>query len=245
MGGGLLISGVAGDWHRSWPPGLRSSCAYRRLDGSWHTDGASTTGLTTGVCQIQILSPPTVAGAFYLKANYLDTQGTESAPGIALFLLAPGDRRLCSQISGSLWSPRGGFSGQGPGDPQAGQGRRSLNFWLLAAAGGCSYQRKAEVAGMAGAQGVVLAPAAALDVGAGLHGPPQASRRPLNVSRRVPVYELLDRQDAQVLASAMNDRADMVLNDTAVQACREPLARPHPQDGSGSEAESLGGSEHQ
>ncbi|CAE7446020.1 Elapor1 [Symbiodinium necroappetens] len=235
LGGGLLISGQAGDWHRSWPPGLRTGCSYRRLDGSWHTDGASTTGLTTGVCQIQILSPPTVAGAYYIRATHTRSKGTRSPPGVALFVLAPGDRRLCSRISGNLHPQASGFTGQRPGASQADNGRRSLNFWLLAAAGGCSYDRKAQVAGMAGAQGVVLAPAAILDIGAGPHGPPEHSPGRDNVSRTVPIYEFLDSQDAQVLAAALRVRpkghAEMILNDTAVQLCSEPEPSALPEMG--------------
>ncbi|CAE7838241.1 elapor2 [Symbiodinium sp. CCMP2592] len=236
LGGGLLISGQAGDWHRSWPPGLRSSCSYRRLDGSWHTDGASTTGLTTGVCQIQILSPPTVAGAYYIRATHTKSKGTRSPLGVALFVLAPGDRRLCYRISGNLHPQAGGFTGQRPGASQADTGRRSLNFWLLAAAGGCSYDRKAQVAGMAGAQGVVLAPAAILDIAAGPHGPPEHTRPGGdNVSRTVPIYEFLESQDAQVLAAALRVRqkgsAEMILNDTAVQLCSETEPSVSPEIG--------------
>ncbi|CAE7565268.1 unnamed protein product [Symbiodinium sp. CCMP2456] len=236
LGGGLLISGQAGDWHRSWPPGLRSSCSYRRLDGSWHTDGASTIGLTTGVCQIQILSPPTVAGAYYIRATRTRSKGTRSPPGVALFVLAPGDRRLCSRISGSLHpQASSGFTGQRPGESEADNGRRSLNFWLLAAAGGCSHDRKAQVAGMAGAQGVVLAPAASLEIGAGPHGPPEHTPGRDNVSRTVPIYEFLDSQDAQVLAAALRVRqkasAEVILNDTAVQLCSETEPSVFPEMG--------------
>ena len=86
---------------------------------------------------------------------------------------------------------------------------------------------------MAGAQGVVLAPAAALDIGAGMHfaPTPQQPMGPRNDSRTVSVYEFVDNQDAQVLAAVLQKaKGEVILNHTAVQQCAQtgPLVQPDP-----------------
>eukprot|EP00438_Fugacium_kawagutii_P036199 Skav232986 [mRNA] locus=scaffold1735:575513:584697:+ [translate_table: standard] len=97
LGGGLLISGVAGDWHKSWPVGLRSSCSYQLPDGSMRHGKGSTTGLS-GTCEMQVLAPESMAGRYTIR-SLLPAKPALSKrlqPPVARIVLAPGDRRLCN-----------------------------------------------------------------------------------------------------------------------------------------------------
>lgn len=243
LGGGLLISGVAGDWHKSWPVGLRSSCSYQLPDGSMQHGKGSTTGLS-GTCEMQILAPEAVAGKYLIRALLPARParaGRLQAP-VARLLLAPGDRRLCTRPKRSELSAFGHprllqsktrqrpMNGRGPGGPHAQAAPLFRHFWLLAVMGGCPISTKASAAAAIGAEGVLLAAPAAVAFGAGdMYRPPNRSgTRNMNLTRLAASFVMLEDRDSQLLASGISTLQEGILiNNTAMHACAavKPAAR--------------------
>ncbi|CAE8721520.1 unnamed protein product [Polarella glacialis] len=225
LGGGLLVSGVDGDWHRAWPPGLQSSCDYRRSDGTW-VAGGRTQG-EVGTCQLAVQSPSSVAGRYTVLAVQDATGRPQRSqmPPLATLRMAPGNHQLCEPVppQQAEANPLGGSVApalQAPG-----------SLVLLAVKGGCSAQVKAAFAAAAGARAVILAPAAAVataEVGktaavaaAHVPSPAPASSTPRSLIG-APVYELQSPEDAQVFAAALGraPTTGLVLNMTSLSSCR-------------------------
>ena len=175
LGGGLLISG------------RREIGIGRGLLGSEQvapTDGWMALGTRMAPARLVLrlglpdpdLSPPTVAGAYYIRATHTRSKGTRSPPGVAfsswrraigrllqqdLMKLAPAGQRLHWP---EAWCKS---SGQWPPQPEflvAGSSR-----WLF------TTIEKRRWAGWPERRVWWLAPAAILDIGAGPHGPPEHS----------------------------------------------------------------------
>eukprot|EP00434_Breviolum_minutum_P020418 symbB.v1.2.018006.t1/scaffold1420.1/size119762/4 len=251
LGGGLLISGFAGDWHKSWPVGLRSSCSYTLPDGSMQHGQGSTTGLS-GACEMQVLAPEAVAGR-YLVLGLLGAGKDASKvtrPPVAMIFLAPGDRRLCTrprrgdifaphnrrlqkQATRTAGSKRPGRQRGQPGQAQGAKVPGFQRFWLLAAMGGCPIRTKAAAAAAVGAEGVLLASPAAVAFGAGdmyrTSPPNTAGARNFNVTRVAPAFIMLEDRDSQLLASGIRTLNEVILvNNTAMLECATKRRAPPP-----------------
>eukprot|EP00913_Durusdinium_trenchii_P013625 g12794.t1 len=234
LGGGLLISGVAGDWHQSWPVGLRSSCSYQLSDGTLQTRKGSTTGLS-GACELRVLAPESVSGT-YLIRRMIPSSKRPVRP-VARIILAPGDRRLCTQPRRSdLGVRRLQFSGQRPGQGTKEQPMYQ-RFWLLAAIGGCTTKQKSQNAAAVGADGVLLASAASLAIGSGYFSLPPSTSGGRAHNATAPSFLMLEDRDSQLLASGLRTLSETILvNNTALHACAKmPTAPPRRPGLEGSE----------
>jgi hypothetical protein len=144
LGGGLLVSGVAGDWLRRWPVELQTTCMYKQ-NGEWDfsSDQRSTDP------SVRVEAPKVIAGHYQLaSAPWNELLTTErivtgqSTTLVGVLKRAAGDGYACtSEVNrGELPHVEPSFL---------------KTVWLVLP-GGCSPQEKATNAALSGANAVML-----------------------------------------------------------------------------------------
>lgn len=204
LGGGLMVSGVAGDWARPWPSELQSSCMYRDSDDHWYTGG-----LPAGGCQLRIEAPNSVRGSY--EAGAADWNEAVPSPFTGPLAVAPGDGLGCEAL-GQL---------------------DSAGSVLLVRQGGCAAREKAANAARAGARAVLVVGSryrAGPVSPSGAGGPPPGIPL-MAISREDGEILVLAAERSQVFVNAT--RPDCA-SETAILAAAELAATPGgPPDGGG------------
>eukprot|EP00425_Heterocapsa_triquetra_P014829 CAMPEP_0195127204 /NCGR_PEP_ID=MMETSP0448-20130528/136533_1 /TAXON_ID=66468 /ORGANISM="Heterocapsa triquestra, Strain CCMP 448" /LENGTH=149 /DNA_ID=CAMNT_0040164927 /DNA_START=51 /DNA_END=497 /DNA_ORIENTATION=- len=134
LGGGMLVSGVAGDWRRPWPVELQTSCMYKGTDDMWHMGDSGGSS-----CRMKVVSPIGVAGNYSIKTQAWNNRLSVPAPFMGDLQLAPGDGTACQKLQ--------------PPKQTLGRARTII---MVVRDGGCSSTTKAVNAAAANAHAVLL-----------------------------------------------------------------------------------------
>ncbi|CAK0859128.1 unnamed protein product, partial [Prorocentrum cordatum] len=194
LGGGYLVSGVAGDWRRPWPAELQSVCTYFGRDGALRQGS-----VRRPPCTVRVMSPEHVAGAY-------EAQPAAWIAGSALAKRGDGGRMV-----GELErAPDGGLACRPSGSAATRRRRTDKETPLiyLARRGGCSDEVKAHNAKAAGA--------AAIIVGEALHfwHPTSSDGVDHDHPSMIPLYYVAVEEE-ETLAAVLDQKQTVTVNMSA------------------------------
>jgi len=116
LGGGTIISGVAGDWYKEWPSALQSSCFYKSEDGNWLVGKAHRQR-----CELRIEAPAGLAGAYAAKM----APWNAPAPLVGDLVGLPDDDTSCKPLKKKMFAGKIVLAWDHPGCSPVQQAKRA------------------------------------------------------------------------------------------------------------------------